>query len=65
MKSLIAAVIASAFSLGAIAQTAAPMASASAPMAASSDMKKPMAKKHVTKKRASKKSKMAASAPAA
>lgn len=72
MKTLITAVLASAFSLGAMAAAhtekgaSAPMGkSAAMPMAKSSDMSdKPAATKHVAKKHAAKKHMKKASAPA-
>ena len=64
MKTLIA-VIASAFSIGAFAATPAPAMSASAPMATSSSMAASGAMKKSMKKPMTKKSKKAASAPAA
>ncbi len=77
MKTLIAAVIASAVSFGAFAQTTSPSMGASAPMAkpmgsmpadkpmASSDMKKDMPAHKTMKKHAAKRHMKKASAPAA
>ena len=65
MKTLIAAVIASAFSIGALAATPAPAMSASAPMATSSSMAASGAMKKSMKKPSTKHMEKAASAPAA